>query len=203
MKCSRPRCKRSRRRNGLCMAHWRNSVAAGVNGFTDAGPVAAHVQALLDLRWPYDGIARAAGVSATAVSDPFARSKIRRSTARAILAVPLVPYTGPYMAVSSVGLARRREALALQGWSLNVLAPMAGTSCQALCNAMANGKVSLRLHDAFAAVYDELVHRQGPSKWMVSWARKQGFYPAIAWEYADIDDPKAKPFQGFHEKRTA
>lgn len=200
MKCSRLRCERVAVVNHLCRPHWNASVEGGINGQVSAAAAANHIRLLRELRWSFDGIGKAAGIAGSAARGAFVRQKILRSTERAILAVPLVPFVSASITVPTIGLDRRRQGLAYMGWSLTVVAPMAGTSAQVLCNAMTNGKVSLPLHLRFAAVYDELSGQQGSCRWIATRARTLGFQPPIAWEYADIDDPKAKPFQGFYKE---
>lgn len=203
MKCSRLKCHRVASILGLCRSHWDTSVRNGVNGLISSEAAAQRIGLLQELRWTCEGISKAAGLAGSAVRGVLVRTQILRSTERAILAVPLVPYVSSSIAVPSLGLDRRRKSLAFMGWPLATLAPMAGTSPQVVCNAISNGKVSLPLHLAFVELYAVHQHEQGPSKWTASWAKTQGFHPPFAWEYTDIDDPKAKPFQGFNTRRAA
>lgn len=203
MKCSRLICERKAWRQDLCGAHWRSAIANGVYGFTDAGPAREHVAKLRDLQWSYIGITAVSGVSASLLGTIGTRSQVQRATERSILAVPLELFTSYKVVMPTLGLRRRREALACLGWPLRSTAPMAGTTAQAVCNALARGQVTVRLHNLFADMYDEVQHYEGPSKSVATHARKQRWASPMAWEFADIDDPKAKPFQGFNSKEAA
>lgn len=199
MKCSRLVCERVSWRQDLCKPHWQLAIAQGIHGFTDATPAREHVAKLRDLQWSFIGIAAASGVSAHVLGTIHTRTQMQRATERAILAVPLELFTSYKVTTSIVGLSRRREALACLGWPLGIVAPMAGTTAQAVCNALTRGRVTVRLHNLFADMYDEVQHYEGPSKSTATHARKQRWGSPMAWEFADIDDPNAKPFQGFRE----
>lgn len=197
MKCSRPFCSRVLRRNGLCLPHWKSSIAQGVNGLTDSATVHEYIGRLRVLQWSDIGIAHMAGVAHSTIAHALASDQVQRVTERAILSVPLVPYDSRKVTIPAVGLARRRDALACLGWPLVVVAPMAVTTAQAVCNAQRRGQVSVPLHNRFAGVYADLQNTRGPSEVAALQARNKGLNPPMAWEFADIDDPKAKPFQGF------
>jgi hypothetical protein len=197
MTCSRPQCPRVLRRNGLCLPHWKSSITLGLNGLTDVAAVHEHISRLRALRWSDIGIAHMAGVVHSTIPHVLASTQVQRATERAILSVPLVPYDSYKVTLPVVGLARRRDALACLGWPLAVVAPMAETTAQAVCNAQRRGQVSVPLHNRFAAVYDEIQNVRGPSEVVALQARNKGLNPPMAWEFVDIDDPKAKPFGGF------
>lgn len=199
MKCSRPLCSRALRRHGLCLPHWKSSIALGINGLTDSATIHEFIGRLRVLRWPDVGIAHAAGVAHSTIAHALASDQVQRATERAVLSVPLMPYDSRKVTLPAVGLVRRRDGLACLGWPLVVVAPMAETTAQAVCNAQRRGRVSVPLHNRFAAVYDELQNTKGPSEVVALQARNKGLHPPMAWEFVDIDAPEAKPFQGFRE----
>lgn len=199
MKCSRPLCERALRRHGLCLPHWKSSITLGVNGLTDSATVHEYIGRLRVLHWPDLGIAHVAGIAHSTVAHALASTQVQRVTERAILSVPLVPYDSRRVTTPVVGLVRRRDALACLGWPLAVVAPMAETTAQAVCNAQRRRRVSVPLHNRFAAVYDDLQNTKGPSEVVAVQAKSRGLHPPMAWEFADIDDPKSRPFQGFKE----
>jgi hypothetical protein len=200
MKCSRPHCLRALRRHGLCLPHWKSSIALGLNGLTDSATVHEHIGRLRVLQWSDIGIAHMAGVAHSTVPHVLASTQVQRATERAFLSVPLVPYTSRKVTIPVVGLVRRRDALACLGWPLVVLAPMAGTTAQAVCNAQRRGQVSVPLHNRFAAVYDGIQNVKGPSETVALQARNKGLYPPIVWDEDTIDDPAAQPnLTGFDE----
>lgn len=203
MKCSRPICERKSFVSGLCKPHWKHTIDAGMNGLTDSGPARAHVQRLQALNWSHDGIANTAGISRCSVRNILQRDQVRRPTERLILRLPLVPYASTMVRISSIGLRRRYEALSLLGWPMSVTTAMAGSSPGAFMNNLKRGDCSVVYRDRYHAVYQELSNTPGPSEVCVRKAVKLGFLPAFAWDYVNIDDPKARPYQGFRSKEAA
>jgi hypothetical protein len=199
MKCSRPLCSRKMRHHGLCRPHVEVMVTQGLLGLTDSATVREHIARLRALQWSDLGIAHRAGVSRCTIPHVLVSSQVQRTTERAILSVPLVMFASYKVTVPSIGLARRRDALACMGWPLLTVAPMAGMTAQAVCNAQRRGQVSVLLLNRFAAVYDELQNVPGPSEVVALQAKNKGLRPPMAWEFVDIDDPQARPFQGFRE----
>lgn len=201
MTCSRLKCTRMIRRNGLCLPHWKSSIAQGLLGLTEAATTQEHIRRLHSLQWSDLGIAHRAGVATSSVQHVLGSSQVQRATERAILSVPLVLFDSYKVTLPAVGLQRRREALAWMGWPLMVIAPLAGTTAQAVCNAQKRGQVSVLMLQRFAAVYDEHQGTQGPSEVVAVRARNKGLYPPVAWECVDIDDPDAWPnLTGFDEE---
>lgn len=199
MTCSRPRCPRAPKWSGLCGTHLRVEAGLGRRGLVDAAHALAHVQRLRSLHWPTEPISVAAGVSAYAIRNLPNRARIRRATERGILSVPLVPYVSRHVCVSTVGMVRRYQALASMAWSVVELAGRMGSGPARLSMELASDTVSVVYFARFARLYDELNDTAGPNPQAAQRAKRLGYQPPIAWEYADIDDPKAKPFQGFRE----
>jgi hypothetical protein len=83
------------------------------------------------------------------------------------------------------------------GWPLRETAGRAGRSIVSFFEVLRRGTVTVAYLEGYAAVYDELNATEGPSKRLRACAKTRGFHPPMAWDYVDIDDPKAKPFGGF------
>jgi len=202
MKCARLNCDRVLRRNGLCLTHWKSSINQEMNGLTDTQAVQEHIRRLHVLQWSDLGIAHRAGIATSTVQHLMVSSQVQRATERAVLRVPLVRFDSYKVTMPAVGLQRRREALAWLGWPLEVVAPMAETTAQAVCNAQKRGQVSVHLHQRFAAVYERLQAVHGPSALTAKRAKNKGAQPPVAWECTDIDDPDAWPNLTGYEEAT-
>lgn len=200
MKCSRQSCTRDATTDGYCESDYRRRIRMGLVGYTDSGPTIEHIEKLRALGWSYEAIGQAAGISfwvaAALIRERYKR--VRRNTERAVLAVPLTR-EGSKRGNDVTGLRRRVQALSWMGWPAVEVARRAGIKYETMATQMGRGRCSYASATKVAAVYQELSHVDGPSDGARRKARQLGFLPPIAWEYADIDDPKAKPFQGFRE----
>lgn len=105
--------------------------------------------------------------------------------------------------VDSTGTARRLQALAAIGWSLDALTPHLGCSVGALqSRRMARWPTVTRASaERVARVYDELSMTAGPSSRTRDVAARNGWVPPLAWD-DDIDDPAATPNLGTRAART-
>lgn len=199
MKCSRPNCPRPARWSGLCNPHLAWLAGQGERGMVNPRASRTHVLKLRELAWPNEPLSVAAGVSACAIRRLFERDRIRRATERGILSVPLVPYVSNRVSVSALGMVRRYQALAWMAWAVPELAWRMGSGPARLSVELNSESVSAVYFARFARLYDELSDTVGPNSQAAERARRLGFHPPMAWEYADIDDPKSRPFQGFRE----
>lgn len=129
--------------------------------------------------------------------------------ARAVTGATPVPADG---LVSAAGPARRLQALACLGWSVDVLAGRTGLSPDATWNVRAGKRqrVSAGTAARIAAVYDELWNTAAPEsaraeKISASKARatagKNGWAPPGAWNDDEIDNPQAAPAEGWQRRR--
>lgn len=203
MKCSRPRCPRRANWGGLCNPHLAWLAEQGERGMVNPEAARAHVRKLRDLNWPTEPLSVAAGVSACAVRRLYDRDMIRRATERGILSVPLTPYVSNQVCVSTLGMVRRYQGLAWMAWSVPELSWLMGSAPARLSMELNSDVTSAVYFARFVRLYDELSNTRGPNPQAAQRAKRLGFHPPIAWEYADIDDPKARPFQGFNEKEAA
>lgn len=96
--------------------------------------------------------------------------------------------------VSSLGVVRRRQALAAIGYGLPQLVPHLGVPARALGNYLRRPHVSRATFGKWSAVYDRLCMTPGPGWMAANYARRMGWAPPLAWD--DIDDPTAVPDLG-------
>lgn len=95
--------------------------------------------------------------------------------------------------VSSVGVVRRRQALAVMGYGLRDLAPFFGTSWRGVGNYLARPHVHRSTFERWVEVYDRLSMTPGPNVRAREYARKLGWAPPLAWDDDEIDTPDAVP----------
>jgi hypothetical protein len=113
--------------------------------------------------------------------------------------------------VSTVGVVRRRRALAAMGWGLVDLAPRLGVASEFhVNNYLRRDRVLRSTYEKWVRVYDELSMTWGPNDQAREMAHRKGWPPPLAWDDDEIDDPAAKPArmprvwkQGPDEKRIA
>lgn len=202
MKCSRPVCDRPvycmRLCRGCYAKAWRSNVGdPGKYRRVDAGPVLAHLKRLRELGWTWELMSERTGLGPHTASNVFKRGTVSFAVAEALLALPLVEVFPALRLLDPTGTRRRVEALNYLGWTRRYLEQRMGMGVCALSKVIREGRVTPRTARLMSALYDELNGRQGPNKRAASVAKASGYHPPAAWDYVDIDDPKAKPFGGF------
>lgn len=208
MECRLSRCDRTAEAVGLCGSHYTKARRAGTHGtgrYVQVDPTATtkHLTALGNLGWTASLIASAAGVAASVVRD-YRRNPerpARKATAEAILSVPLA--SPPAKLVDPAGTRRRTEALQFAGWPRKVIEQRIGVAELSLGQALRRGVVTVRMAGLVERFYAEHNNIPGPSRAVARLAQRRGYSPAIAWEYTDIDNPKARPFAGFRGPRKS
>ena len=182
--------------------------------FVDARPAARHLRALSAAGMGWKRAAAAAGVPESSVypllygkpdrNGGKPRTKARRTTVEAILAVPMptLDDLGETVVVDGTGTRRRLQALITLGWSVQRLADHGGIDRQALDGALTQRPVQAKTARAVRGLYDELWDQAPPETnqreriaatrsrhraQAMSWA------PALAWDDDTIDDPDALP----------
>lgn len=193
MKCAALSCEIGASVRGYCRKHYLRRYRRGLYGRVDGAPTRAHIAKLYVLGWSYSLIDQAAGVRVAAYVASGRTRNVLRETEEKILAIPLTQHS------SAVGFRRRIEALGYMGWSRSDIAAATGLSVR-LVN-LSPRKATIR-SDVFAKLkdfYDRSGSTEGPSRLAALRARTAGYAPPIAWELTNIDDPKARPFQGFKE----
>lgn len=127
---------------------------------------------------------------------------VYRSTAERLLAVTPTPLERGF--VSSCGVRRRIDALALQGWRRIDIAERAGCSERMITEFMRSPRVVAATHRRIDAAYRALWDKPGPSPIAAARARTRGAVPAMAWDDDGphgIDNPDAVPYVGCASKR--
>lgn len=193
--CRHPKgCTTAADTDGWCNKHYRVRLVTGENGYVDAVPVAEHLRKLIGLGWAPTAAAQTAGVSHRTATQLLAGrwSRVRASTARAILAVPLAPVESN-LSVDATGTRRRVEALGRMGWTARTVSEAVGLQPGSLSKILWRGTVSYATAHRIAEFYERNSDRFGGNR---TWARKAaafGYAPPAAWDDDTIDDPRAKP----------
>jgi hypothetical protein len=102
--------------------------------------------------------------------------------------------------VPSIGVVRRRQALAAIGYGLTELAPYFGKAERALGNQLARPRVTRTTFTRWVEVYNQLSMTPGPCPKARKHAQRMGWAPPLAWN--NIDNPKSKPF-GVRKREVA
>jgi transcriptional regulator with XRE-family HTH domain len=187
---------------------------AGIDAYVDARPATEHVRALMAAGFGWKRVAAAAGVPQAVVypllygrpdrNGGKPRTKARRATVEAILAVPfpMLDDFAPRSLVPATGTLRRLRALQSLGWPVSQIAREAGVERQVL-DAIARGNRSQVTAERARAVrdtYDRLWNAEPcqdttPDRIAVSWARNRaaaaGWPMPLDLELIDVDDPDA------------
>lgn len=196
--------------------HRQQAYGRTLTGLVDAEPVRAHVQAVLATGVGWKRVARVAKVHSSSVSrllygrareggrrEPPTK-RMRPAIARALLAVPIpeMQQLPGGVIVEGAGTARRLQALATVGWSIDRLATTRDIDRQSLDGALRGRPVLARTAQAVAAAYEELWNRapipadrfeQGGITRTINRATRAGWLPPAAWDDDEIDDPAAQP----------
>jgi len=198
-------------------AQRRRRKAYGEEFYVDARPATAHVRTLMAAGMGWKRVAAAAGLDASVVypllygrpdrNGGAVRTKARRETVQAILALPVPTIddlAGP-VSVDPTGTRRRVQALACLGWSVDRLAARSGVDRQAIDRALRGARVSVTTARAIRVAYDELWNTpapEGDQRQRIAAARSRnraarlGWVPPLAWDDDSIDDPTAVPDVG-------
>ena len=106
--------------------------------------------------------------------------------------------TGGNRRISSLGVARRLQALATLGWSVDLLATHLGMTHMQVSELRARKRANVYLstHKRVAEMYRELafvpaMDRGRASTQVALHAKRKGWAPPLAWD--DIDNPRERP----------
>lgn len=183
------------------------------SGLVDVEPVREHLLMLGEFGLGYKRVATLAGLGTTSVrnilwgrQDPGPRKgemlkRVKRETAQKILAVkPDIELLAAGQSIPSRGTHRRVQALVTRGWSQSKIAERIGMDRGNFGLMMKRPQVSVRVHRAVAAVFDELWDQLPPrDAWRDSiaysrtlrYARERRWLPPLAWD--DIDNDVEPP----------
>lgn len=204
MTCSRPTCDRPVHCMKLCRPHyikaWRcQADTVGKYRRADPAPAIEHMRRLRELGWTWDLMGERAGLGPFTARHAFYRGTMSHAVATALLSLPLEEALPPRRRLDPTGTRRRVEALNFMGWSRRHLGERLGMGVCALSKILREGRVTPRTARLVAELYAELNAKRGSDRGVAARAQAAGYQPPAAWDYANIDDPKAKPFQGFWE----
>lgn len=169
--------------------------AAGRPRYVDVEPTRVRLARLTDAGAPRRAVARATGLSDTAVQAILRgdRRQVQRATAERVAKVSLQQLYSrqPTGHVPRVGAVRRVQALMALGWSHQDLAAAGAANTPGLLNRPGHLVTVARWRE-IREVYDRLSMTPGPSSVTRSRAASCGYVPPLAWGEEDIDDPTAK-----------
>lgn len=209
-------CTRCTRANRAADNHRTRMLLYGTwQPYVNAGPAREHVQMLSRAGIGWRRVAALAGVSTGMISQllyggPGGRPpsrRIRPRTAAAILAVqPGVTVLALRALIAAHGTHRRLQALVAIGWSQNQLAIRLGMALRNFCRLMRSGQVTVVTARAVTVLYDELWDQPAPeaehrekiaASRARNYARARAWAPPAAWDDDEIDDPAARPAEGW------
>lgn len=102
---------------------------------------------------------------------------------------------GQPLTVPAVGASRRIHALYRMGWTTHELGRRLGIPHYrvSVIARQVHPTVLRRTHEKVAALYEEISHLRGPSRFTEGQAKAKGYPPPLAWDEDTIDDPRARP----------
>lgn len=189
--------------------------------FVDAAPVRDHVQAVRATGMSCAGIVRYTGVNFGTIDHllygkaPYPpAAKIRTENAQALLAYwPKLDDFDDGAVIDGTGTRRRIQALAAAGWPSNAIHEHVNhITHKAVERLRACERVTARtaraVRDFYERVAGQAAENQGVTPWIATrtrtYATKNGYADAMAWDDDTIDDPQAQPELGrelnFHER---
>ncbi|WP_436008040.1 hypothetical protein [Knoellia sp. LjRoot47] len=172
--------------------------ARGHRRYVPADATRARLRDLVEAHVPLRAIARAAGLSDTAVGQLVAgrHDLVQRQTAERVARLSLADVfdqaTGN---VPSIGATRRVQALMAIGWRKTDL-EAAGVPTAQLVTRTGRDWISVAGWRQTRDVYERLSMMPGPSQACRDRARSRGYAPPLAWDEDAIDDPRAAPDAG-------
>lgn len=187
----------------MCNAHydiWRRD-----NRPVAAAPVAAHLRALREAGVGITRIAKITGLGINTVwgMDRPHRKWVYAETARRVFAIPLpdlphAPIAAAGRPISSVGTARRLQALQAIGYTNAQLAAEIGYFAEHLTPLMRGDRlVSVKTARRVVDIFNRLQLVPPPDTIGAKRARlraaRRGWVPPFAWDEDAIDDPTAAP----------
>lgn len=163
-----------------------------------SGPTTEHIRSLVAAGASQAGVARAAGLSAEAVSRLLhrPRASVQIGTERRVLAITLedvLRRRDPQGFVPAIGARRRIQALLAMGWTHQLITDHM-TGCKQISHVALNQRgnwIARATHDAVVAAYEALSMKLGPSERTRERAKARGYAPPLAWDEGDLDNPEA------------
>lgn len=199
-RCRHDKKIRARKMCEACYQHCRRRdhyTGSWESSYIDPEPVLAHIEALTQAGITRRQIKKLTGFSRIYQLAPG--NPIHRRPAEAILAIEIPVGPSPVVAerscVPAVGTSRRLQALAVMGWSIYYLANRLdiGRSHLYYIAHQLTPTVQAKTARSVANLYDELAMIDGPRNKTRQAAIGRGWYPPLAWDDDQIDDPEASP----------
>ncbi|MEV6854786.1 hypothetical protein AB0M89_13365 [Streptomyces microflavus] len=192
--CRRDECMDA---NYRYMSRLRLDYERGSTRRTDAKPVTAHINQLLEAGWTQAQIERATGVNHRTLS-PLRMdncANVHNTTAERLFALSVGPPPADETDTDATGTVRRLQALAAIGHSYPAIARRVGIHKDALGVIARGERARVRVETAktVTAVYRHLSRAAGPSAHSRLNAARLGWHGPLAWDDTTIDDPNAQP----------
>ncbi|CCH80391.1 putative PCQ3_96 [Nostocoides japonicum T1-X7] len=172
--------------------------ARGQRRYVPADPTRARLRDLVDARVPLRAMARAAGLSDTAVGQLVGghHDLVQRQTAERVARLTLADvFEQASGNVPSIGATRRVQALMAIGWRKADL-DAAGVPSAQLVTRAGRDWITVAGWRQTRDVYDRLSMMPGPSQACRDRAHAKGYAPPLAWDEDAIDDFRAVPDLG-------
>lgn len=169
----------------------------GLHRYVEATDTRATLRRFLEAKVPVRAIARAGGLSDTAIGTIIdgRRTHVQRATAAKVAALTLVDvYELAAGTVPAVGAVRRVQALMALGWRKPDLQSAGIPAAQLVTRS--RPRVTATTWHQVREVYDQLSMTPGPSPTARARATRRGYAPPLAWDENSIDDPRARPQLG-------
>lgn len=170
--------------------------AAGRRRYLDASATRAHLAHFVEAGAPLKALARATGLSDTAVKAILDgdHTTVQATTAARVNRLTLTRLYSDQATghLPRLGAARRVQALLAIGWRHQDLAAAGATGTPRILNCPGH-LVTATTWRQVRDVYDQLCMTHGPSATTRQTARARGYPPPLAWDDQTIDDPRAEP----------
>lgn len=176
----------------------KNHVTGGVL-LVDAGPAREHLAALRASGFGLKRIEHATGIGRATLSRlaHAAGPTIRQTTAERLLAFRPVELSPPRRYVHALGTHRRIQALCTLGWPPAQQVAMAGLAETGSTRLLPMDQVWPATAEKIGALYERLSMTIAPPSRFATKARNRArrelFFPPLAWDDEAIDDPAALP----------
>jgi lambda repressor-like predicted transcriptional regulator len=206
--CTLRRCTSTQYALDLCERHYnkqrRIRNARGDGDKIPTLPVRTHVRLLRRRGWTWQQIA-AAGRTSVMMLHRVLRGEqptMRRDKVIRILAIEPV-WRRTQVPVPMLGIRRRLDALAWQGWSNRAVARQVGLSEWTIPNTYRHQRITAEVAARIADFYEAHAHQPGPDPAYAKKSRTLGALPAWVWDDdGSIDDPGKRPAGARRERRS-
>ena len=169
-------------------------TSRGVRRYVEATDTRTTLQGFLEANVPVRAIARASGLSDTAIGNLIQgrHTKVQAATAAKVASLTLAGiYARATGTVPAIGAVRRVQALMAIGWRKADLQTAGIPTAQLVTRSRPH--ITVAGWNQVRQVYDRLCMTPGPSPATGGRATRLGYAPPLAWDEGTIDDPRATP----------